>query len=240
MARLACVHELRTAVGEQLARVRRGRVGGRVELAYVQARDARRLAALGGHGPRLHLGCGLHTMAGWVNIDHWTTPSYAPRGDGSVVINHDLRRGLPLADNSCSEIYSSHLLEHFPATEGARLLSDCHRALMPSGRLRTCVPDFTRLARAYLEHDREYFAPLYNIFVGRMGDGMRGSGTIMDAMNNALYQFGEHQCMYDMEKLEALLSAIGFSVVHPSSFDPTIDGDWDAREHFSLYIDAVK
>jgi predicted SAM-dependent methyltransferase len=145
-----------------------------------------------------------------------------------------------LADDVCEEIYSSHFLEHLPAREGAHLLADCHRVLRSGGRLRTCLPDFSRLARAYVIGDTEYFAPLYEIFGGSMGDGVPGSETIMDAVNNGLYQFGEHRCMYDMEKMGKLLMAIGFSRVRPSSFDPTIDGSWDAREHFSLYIDAYK
>jgi predicted SAM-dependent methyltransferase len=205
----------------------------------IQARDARRLAALAPQAPRLNLGCGRHTKQGWVNIDRWL-PQETPDGGGAVLINLDLMRGLPLADDTCTEIYSSHLLEHFSAVDGARLMKECHRVLRHLGRLRTCVPDFARLARAYVDGDNDYFAPLYNIFAGRMGDGIDGSDTIMDAMNNALYQLGEHRCVYDMEKLEKLLSAIGFSVVRPSSFDPSIDGDWDSREHFSLYIDALK
>jgi len=159
---------------------------------------------------------------------------------GLTLINYDLARLLPLADSVCSEIYSSHFLEHLAAVEGARLLEDCYRVVRPGGRLRTCVPDFAKLARAYVAGDTEHFASLYQIFAGRMGDGVTGGDTIMDAVNNSLYQFGEHRCMYDTEKLARLLSAIGFSRVTPSSFDPTADGDWDSREHFSLYIDAFK
>lgn len=229
----------RAGLRRRLARRRVGRVATTVELAITQARDSRRLAALASEEPRLHLGCGIHTKLGWVNIDRWL-PGETPSRDGAIVINHDLTQGLPLADSSCREIYSSHLLEHFSAVEGVGLLKDCHRVLRRRGRLRTCVPDFARLAHAYVEGNSDYFAPLYDIFGGNMGDGVEGSNTIMDAMNNALYQFGEHRCMYDMEKLVRLLSAIGFSVVRPSSFDPSIDGDWDSREHFSLYIDALK
>jgi predicted SAM-dependent methyltransferase len=211
-----------------------------VALKIVQARDARRLAVATSTTPKLHLGCGRHTKPGWVNIDVWSDPSDAPKDAGITTINYDLTRGLPLADDTCAEIYSSHFLEHLSATEGARLLCDCYRVLQSGGRLRTCLPDFSRLARAYVTGDTEYFAPLYEIFAGRMGDGIPGSGTIMDGVNNGLYQFGEHRCMYDTEKLEKLLTAIGFSRVKSSSFDPAIDGSLDSREHFSLYIDAFK
>jgi hypothetical protein len=211
-----------------------------MELKIIQTRDARRLTALASTAPKLHLGCGLHTKAGWVNIDVWSNPRDAPREVGVTTINYDLTRGLPLADNTCSEIYSSHFLEHLSARQGASLLDDCYRVLRPKSRLRTCLPDFSRLAHAYVAGETDYFAPLYTIFASRMGDGVPGSDTIMDAVNNGLYQFGEHRCMYDLEKLVKLLTAIGFSQVKPSLFDPTIDGDWDSREHFSLYIDAFK
>lgn len=158
----------------------------------------------------------------------------------AVIINYDLTRGLPLADNTCSEIYSSHFLEHLSACDGASLVRECYRVLQPGKRMRTCLPDFSRLAHAYVAGDTEYFAPLYEIFTGRIGDGISGSDSIMDAVNNGLYQFGEHRCMYDLEKMVKLLTAVGFSQANPSSFDPTIDGDWDSREHFSLYVDASK
>ncbi len=195
---------------------------------------------LGASAPKLHLGCGAHTIPGWVNIDLWHDPRDTPKVPGATTINFDLTANLPLAVDSCSEIYSSHFLEHLSAEEGVRLLRDGYRVLRPGGRLRTCLPDFARVAQAYVAADDEYFAPLYKVFFGLLGDGVPGSGTILDAVNNILYQWGEHRCMYDTDKLLALLSAIGFSRVEASSFDPAIDGDWDAREHFSLYVDAYK
>lgn len=228
------------SVHRRILQSRLGPVLTRAELKVVQAQDAKRLAALSPKAPRLHLGCGIHTKVGWVNIDVWPSPREAPRDPGAMVINYDLTCGLPLADGVCEEIYSSHFLEHLSAPEGASLLGDCYRVLRPGGRLRTCLPDFSRLAHAYMSGDTEYFAPLYDIFAGRIGDGVPGSGTIMDAVNNGLYQFGEHRCMYDLEKLAKLLTAIGFSQVESSSFDPAIDGSWDSREHFSLYVDAFR
>ncbi|MCW3030858.1 MAG: methyltransferase protein [Solirubrobacterales bacterium] len=195
---------------------------------------------LGATQPRLHLGCGAHTKPGWVNIDLWRWPAAAPSEPDTTVVNYDLTRGLPLGDDTCTEIYSSHFLEHLWAREGASLLIECHRVLRPGGRLRTCLPDFARVAQAYVSNDDEYFSPLHRIFSDKLGDGVSGSGTILDAVNNVLYQFGEHRCMYDTDKLLRLLSAIGFSKVEASSFDPAIDGDWDAREHFSLYVNAFK
>jgi predicted SAM-dependent methyltransferase len=224
-------------------RPRRGsaldRALGPLTLRRARARDARRLAALAHTQPRLHLGSGSHPKPGWVNLD--LGGRQAAPGDGStVVLNYDLTRSLPLPDGTCTEVYSSHFLEHLTAREGAAVLSECHRVLRAGDRIRTCLPDFGRLARAYVAGDVSYFAPLHEIYGDRIGDGIAGSESIMDAVNNGLYQFGEHRCMYDEEKLERLLSAIGFSAVERSAFDPSIDGSWDAREHFSFYVDAFK
>ncbi len=227
------------AIYEPAAELVRRR-GAQVRLSLVQRRDARRLTALGASAPKLHLGSGAHTKPGWVNIDVWTDPRQTPKRHGTTTINHDLTSGLPLADDTCAEIYSSHFLEHLSAEEGVSLLTDCHRVLRPGGRLRTCLPDFGRVAQAYVAGDNEYFLPLYEVFKGLLGDGVAGSATILDPVNNILYQWGEHRCMYDTEKLLTLLSAIGFAQVQASAFDPAIDGDWDAREHFSLYVDAFK
>src|SRR5271169_5830573 len=164
IGRLFIVRELAERIHGRVLRSRVGPILTHAEVRIVQARDVRRFAALSPTEPRLHLGCGRHTKPGWVNIDIWPNPQEAPSEKDVTTINYDLTRGLPLADNTCAEIYSSHFLEHLSAFEGAHLLGDCYRVLRQGGRLRTCLPDFSRLAHAYVNGDAEYFAPLYEIF----------------------------------------------------------------------------
>lgn len=91
----------------------------------------------------VNLGCGSRYHPAWINID--IAPS------SPEVMAYDLRRGVPLADNSCDVVYHSHVLEHLRRQEAKFFLSECVRVLKPGGILRVAVPDLERICRAYLE-----------------------------------------------------------------------------------------
>ncbi len=90
----------------------------------------------------VNVGCGLTFHRDWINLD---LVSLAPE-----VIECDLTRGIPFADESCDAVYSSHVLEHLDETTGRAMLQECARVLKPGGILRTVVPDLERIAREYL------------------------------------------------------------------------------------------
>jgi len=84
-------------------------------------------------GMRLNLGCGHLPLADFVNVDMRPLPGVdiiAPVDD------------LPVSPGTVSEIFSSHLLEHFPQEELRRkLLPHWFNLLMPTGTIRAVVPD---------------------------------------------------------------------------------------------------
>lgn len=90
----------------------------------------------------LNLGCGTRYRDGWINID------IEPAGPG--VIRHDLSRGIPLAGESCSVVYHSHLLEHLRREDAIAFLRECRRVLEPGGVIRIATPDLERICRDYL------------------------------------------------------------------------------------------
>ena len=89
-----------------------------------------------------NLGCGTRYHPAWINIDF--------HGDGNAVLSWDLSRGLPLPDQSCDVVYSSHVIEHFDRGGARRFLGECRRILKPGGIIRLVAPDLEGLARAYL------------------------------------------------------------------------------------------
>lgn len=189
---------------------------------------------------RVHLGCGALLKSGWVNIDLTDTPpppgATAPAG--TIFINHDLRRGLPLDDASCAMIYSAHFFEHLEYRSGVRLLQDCHRVLQPGGVFRAGLPDFKGMFRAYLEGRREYFS-LIDIR-SACPDVEPGTETLVDHVNYGVYQSGEHKCIYDEEKFLLLLRRLGYRSVSESSFQGDIDPDAEERRRYSFWVEAVK
>lgn len=64
---------------------------------------------------------------------------------------HDLRLGIPYADESFDVVYHSHLLEHFPKKAAPPFLRECRRVLKRGGIIRIAVPDLEKIARAYIE-----------------------------------------------------------------------------------------
>jgi predicted SAM-dependent methyltransferase len=89
-----------------------------------------------------NLGCGTRHHPEWINIDFV--------GDGEVVLGYDLRIGIPLQDNSCDVLYSSHAIEHFDRVGARRFLVECRRVLKPGGIIRLVAPDLEGIVRAYL------------------------------------------------------------------------------------------
>jgi predicted SAM-dependent methyltransferase len=92
---------------------------------------------------RLHIG-GKEAKAGWEILDVRPAPHVDHVGDAA-----SLRA---FADATFSEIYASHVLEHFCyLNELSPVLIEWHRVLKPGGVLRLSVPDLDILAHLLLQ-----------------------------------------------------------------------------------------
>ncbi len=91
----------------------------------------------------LNLGCGSRYHPDWINID------IAPHGP--EVIQHDIRRGIPLPDAGCDVVYHAAVLEHMRRADAAAFLAECYRVLKPGGIVRVGVPDLEELCQLYLD-----------------------------------------------------------------------------------------
>ena len=152
---------------------------------------ASRVLSLAPNPLKLCLGSGDAPLEGWFNVD------LGGRPDAKL----DLRCRLPFADNSCSHIYSEHLIEHLDFDEGMALLRECRRVLRPDGVLRIATPDLDALIEAY-------------------GGDWRGQDWVqwpchswIDSrarmLNTAFYSWG-HRYLFGGEELEARLTQLGF------------------------------
>lgn len=127
---------------------------------------------------RLDIGCGANPVPGFVPVD-------LLRGE----------RAYPLAaaDGSVDEIRASHVLEHFSHTQVGAVLADWVRALKPGGLLRVAVPDFERIASAYLA-----------------GENIPIQGYVMGGHVDAN---DRHGCLFDVEALTEAMQAAGLLAV---------------------------
>jgi predicted SAM-dependent methyltransferase len=93
-------------------------------------------------GIKLHIG-GQQRRDGWAILDVLAGPIVDYVGNCN-----DLSF---LADESCCEIYASHVLEHLGYNgELQKTLKGVYRVLKPGGRLRASVPDLETLCRIFL------------------------------------------------------------------------------------------
>lgn len=147
---------------------------------------------------KLHLGCGSKYIPGFVHVD--ALP--APHVDIVGPVEH-----LPIADESVSLIYASHILEHFGRYEYKAVLKEWFRVLEPGGVLRLAVPDFAACAAIYYESG--------------LADGLTGLVGLIVGGQRDQYDF--HKMIFDEEFLHRDLLETGFREVR--------HWDWRTTEH---------
>jgi len=113
--------------------------------AEVKIEDSEKLAAAKKSGLRINLGCGHVPLPGFVNVDRRELPGV------DVVAEVD---DLPFEQGEVQEIFSAHLLEHFPQEQLKRtLLGYWHGLLKPGGEFRAVVPDADGMIKAYASQE---------------------------------------------------------------------------------------
>ncbi len=188
---------------------------------------------------KLHLGCGLTTPEGWLNVDgSWNARlakwpllrsllaavRLVPRRQADIawsrnVFFHDLRRPLPWADGTFQVVYSSHVLEHLHHADLVPLLRECRRVLEPGGVARMLVPDLRAIILEYMGQTRVPWdgpPPPSPTAADRVNTLMllrsveRPRGGLMYRVYSAFADLHSHKWMYDGESLAHHMRAAGF------------------------------
>lgn len=144
-------------------------------------------------GLRLNLGCGHIALDGYVNVDMRELPGV------DVVAPVD---DLPFEDRAVAEIFSAHVLEHFPVEElRRRLLPYWISKLAPGATFRAVVPDADAMIRRYGAGEMPY-EQLREVFFG----GQEYEGDF-------------HFNMFTAASLAELLTAVGLDDVRVEASD---------------------
>jgi len=175
---------------------------------------------------RLNLGCGdfpLPRAGGWENWDE----------DRDV--RPDVLRHVPpidLADGTVEEVYAGHLLEHFAYDEGQALLRECHRVLVPGGRLGVVVPHTRLILSHYLRGNN----PACEVPAGRWWQ-MSDLDEVCGLFLYSTCQRSPHRWSYDVTTLHRALGAAGFVHVVPMAHD---DARISVAAWWNLGMEAVR
>jgi predicted SAM-dependent methyltransferase len=97
---------------------------------------------------RLNLGCGHICLDGFLNVDRRELPGVDIVADAT---------GIPIESGVVDEIFSAHMLEHFPQEQLRRELLPYWKTLLkPHGIFRAVVPDAEAMIREYGKGNMPY------------------------------------------------------------------------------------
>jgi len=182
---------------------------------------------------KLHLGCGLRKIEGWLNVD-------LTNSDFDVDI---ASTPLPFPSSLFDVVVSQQVIEHLRLeSELVPLFSDLHRIMRPGAWLWLSCPDMAKICRSYSE-DRGQ-ALLEDRLQRYPESPWRMTSYSQGIINFYFHQCGEHKNIFDYEMLAYELDLLGFSNITRSSEHDLLQefreipprGD----EFHSLYIKAHK
>lgn len=157
---------------------------------------------------KLHLGCGKKNLGkDWKHIDIQKFEH--------IDFQMDIRKLDIFENNSIDEIYSCHVLEHFPRNELENILSEWYRVLKVGGILRIAVPDFESVCKLY------NCGIGIDIFYGLVSGGQKNE-----------YDF--HYNIFDEKSLSSILYKIGFSQVKRYDWNSFLPIEYD--DYSKAYI----
>lgn len=158
---------------------------------------------------KLHIGCGIKYMLGFVHID---INDYF-----HIDYNRDVRDLSFIQGCSVDLIYASHVLEYFDPTEVVNVLLEWKRVLKHGGILRLAVPDFKALVRVYLEEGN--MKSIEGVLTGAWKIGT----------DTTIY----HKTVYDFNRLMKLLIDCGFYAIRRWDWKRVFVGELEGYDDYS-------
>jgi len=176
---------------------------------------------------KLLFGCGDTAYDGWVGVDCFFAKN--------VQIVMDLRRSIPLPDNSVSFCFSEHFISMIHPNEGFDHLQDVYRILRPGGVYRVVVPDAINFARNYIDGNHAFFKKAFPWVTHPI-----------DAVYCVMNWGGSNRNILDFKAIERIGLDAGFNSVLVSSAGNSeypelrIDITTPQRIAESLYVELTK
>lgn len=149
---------------------------------------------------KLHIGCGKKFLSGYKHLD---VIPYE-----HVDLECDARKLDIIANESVSEIYACHILEHVERDEVVGVLREWGRVLKSGGVMRVAVPDFEAVMQEYLGGK-----PL-SCFQGLLYGGQT-------------YDYNFHHVAFDFAFLKILLENAGFTEIQRYDWREFLPSDYD-------------
>ncbi len=177
--------------------------------------------------PKLQVGAGSNLLAGWLSTD------LNPRTPEVAFL--DASKPFPFKNDTFAYVYSEHMIEHIPWSEGAFMLRECLRVLKSDGAIRVATPDLQVL----LDLCRGTQSPVADRYVHWITDRFLDGVQVYKpqfVINNAFKNWG-HQFLYDAEVLTMALSEAGFTDIRQVRTGESEDPHLRHLESHGAYIE---
>lgn len=173
---------------------------------------------------KLHLGCGLNYLDGWVNTD------LKPNGKRIYL---DVSKKFPFPDNSFDFAFTEHVIEHMPYACGKSMLQECFRVLKPNGVLRVVTPDLKFLINLY-QNDQEKINKDYIEWNSALFIKDAAPHDALSVLNNYVRDWG-HKYIYDIPALSSALKSYGYVDIKEQKVGKSEHSSLNGLEHESRH-----
>ncbi len=186
----------------------------------------------------VNYGCGFTAPNEWINFDYSPAVFIRSLPFFGEILKKGLKttfpknvklgnivKGLPIENESCDGVFSSHTLEHLSLEDLKTALSNTYKMLKVGGIFRCVLPDLEILARNYV-------TALENGSDTASTDFMRSSWLGLEEMPKTIkkhYFLGyypgmsRHLWMWDTQSLTRELRNVGFKNIRSCSFNDSRD-----------------
>jgi SAM-dependent methyltransferase len=242
-ARAGAYRALRAVAGESVAN--KAKVAVRNVQSSLKSRntsqaDFGRLRAIGASGAplKLHFGCSVRILKGWINIDmrYVNEKKYVSRthvypeqetlGTSDDLFIVDFTEGpLPLPDNSVDLIFHEDFLEHVTQRDAVLFLAETHRVLKPGGVHRVNTPELLGSMRRHSNFAKGYAG----VYVGEWDQHIHLNVFTRQYLEEMARMVGYKEVIFNGKNKSA---APGM----PKDFRP----DESREEHEQILCDLIK
>lgn len=157
---------------------------------------------------KLHLGCGGQKWEDFINVDFYEYNDEIKDAsrNGCVADVYTDMRSLGLDDNTITEIFTSHTIEHFTRWETIDMLEDWYRMLLPNGKIIIETPNFNRCLLWLLSFSSKKRKLAHDMFYGNQWDRL---------------DYETHRYVWRSKELISELKKIGFRSVEFTKWTQT-------------------
>jgi SAM-dependent methyltransferase len=203
---------------------------------------------MGGAGLNVQFGCGWCAPEGWRNFDASPTLRFervplvgrlwsknASRFPDNVECG-DIVKGLPVADESCANVYSSHVLEHLCLADFRTALRNTYSLLRPGGVFRFVLPDLRYHIERYVAGDTSEAASTF------MRETALGCETRVRGLRGLMVTWlgnSSHLWMWDYQAVELELRRVGFVEIRRASFNDSLEPSFRKVETEGRWRDCL-